>query len=96
MDFPLASPLPESVLARQARLPLKPDPVILSGKYVRLVPLDIARDVASLFRVSNGEAATLGDRCIESYDRGKTDLALYVGRAVRIARRSGGVAARPA
>ncbi len=61
-------PLPEDVLARRTRLPLKPDPVELAGRHVHLAPLDLDRDAATLFAVSNGQPARLGGRQIDAYD----------------------------
>src|SRR5690606_13521367 len=66
-QFPEAPRLPDDVLAKR-HLPLKPAPVTLEGKIVRLVPLDLARDLEALYAVSNGQPATLGDRSIEEYD----------------------------
>lgn len=60
--------LPADVLGRCARLPLKPDPVELTGRNVRLGPLDLERDVEPLFAVSNGQPARLGERAIGAYD----------------------------
>ena len=61
-------PLPDEVLARRARLPLRPEPVELAGRHVRLAPLDLSRDGGALFAVSNGQPARLGDRVIAAYD----------------------------
>lgn len=66
--FPVGGALPPDVLAGITRLPRKPDPVTLTGKRVRLAPLDLERDVAGLFQVSNGSAVTLGDRQCGAYD----------------------------
>lgn len=66
--FPVAPELPDDVLAARQRLPLKPAAVTLTGRFVRLAPLDLARDVEALYRVSNGEPATLGERSIHAYD----------------------------
>lgn len=60
--------LPASRLARRAQLPLKPAPVSLSGRYVRLEPLDLGRDLDALYAVSNGQPAALGGRPIGAYD----------------------------
>jgi RimJ/RimL family protein N-acetyltransferase len=60
--------LPEEVLARARTLPLKPAPVTLEGRCVRLVPLDLARDLDALHVVSNGDPITLGERSIGRYD----------------------------
>ena len=68
MEFPIAARLPDDVLARRTLLPLKPAPVTLTGKHIRLAPLDLVQDVEALFRVSNGAAAVLGERRIDPYD----------------------------
>ncbi len=60
--------LPAEVLARREQLPLKPAPVTLTGRYVRLEPLVIARDAQPLFEFSNGSPITLEERSIEAYD----------------------------
>ena len=62
------APLDEDVLRRRAELPLKPAPVTLSGTIVQLRPLDLDRDVPTLYRISNGRPARLGDREIGTYD----------------------------
>lgn len=67
-DFVTGPPLPEDVLARRTTLPLKVAPVTLTGSFVRLVPLDLDRDVDALYAVSNGQPAKLGDREIAAYD----------------------------
>jgi len=56
------------VLARRERLPVKPAPVVLTGERVVLRPLDLDRDVAELFAVSNGAAVAVGDRSVGPYD----------------------------
>ena len=61
-------PLDEDVLRRREHLPLKPAPVTLSGSRVRLLPLDLARDAPTLFAISNGQPARLGEREIGAYD----------------------------
>ena len=61
-------PLGDDVLARRARLPLKPAPVTLTGTRVRLQPLDLDRDLAALHAVSNGQPGVLGERRVEAYD----------------------------
>jgi RimJ/RimL family protein N-acetyltransferase len=66
--FPVGSALPSEILVRSAQLPRKPDPVILTGARVRLAPLDLERDAAALFQISNGSAVTVGDRRCEAYD----------------------------
>jgi RimJ/RimL family protein N-acetyltransferase len=67
-QFPLGEPLPADVLSRIDALPLQPDPLTLTGRFVRLEPLDIARDAQPLQRVSNGEALSVGGRGIDAYD----------------------------
>src|SRR5436305_1832099 len=66
--FPVGETLPDDVLAKTRTLPVTFAPVTLEGQHVRLVPLDLARDVSSLFAVSNGEPITLGDRQVGAYD----------------------------
>jgi RimJ/RimL family protein N-acetyltransferase len=66
--FPLGETLPDDVLRRVEVLPLRPEPVTLTGHFVRLEPLDIERDAAALYRVSNGEAVAVGGRDIEASD----------------------------
>ena len=60
--------LPDEVLARIAHLPLKPAPVELVGRTIRLVPLDLERDSDTLYRISNGSPLALGERLVEAYD----------------------------
>lgn len=62
------APLTADVLARRVTLPVKFAPVTLVGSFVRLAPLDLARDVDALHAVSNGAPARLGDREIPAYD----------------------------
>ncbi len=66
--FPVGETLPDEVLEKTRTLPVKFAPVTLEGRCVRLVPLDLTRDVPSLFAVSNGTPITLGDRHVEAYD----------------------------
>ncbi len=56
------------MLARRQTLPLKPVPVSLTGRYVRLEPVIPKRDAQPLFAVSNGSPATLRERTLEPYD----------------------------
>jgi RimJ/RimL family protein N-acetyltransferase len=56
------------VLARRAQLPVKPAPVTLEGRYIHMRPLDLERDKAALFAVSNGQAISVGDYSTEAYD----------------------------
>ena len=60
--------LADDVLARRTRLPLKVEPVTLKGSLIRLVPLDLERDVEALHAVSNGQPARLGHRQVDAYD----------------------------
>jgi RimJ/RimL family protein N-acetyltransferase len=72
MNLPdLLPPLEPATLALAHQLPRKPAPVTLNGRFVRLEPLDLARDAAALWRVSNGEAISVGDRSIDPYDAEK-------------------------
>lgn len=57
--LPLADPLAPEQLALRAHLPLKPAPASLRGHFVRLEPLDPARDPESLRAISTGDAITL-------------------------------------
>lgn len=60
--------LAPDVLARRTTLPRRPDPVELRGESVRLVPLDLERDVAALHAASCGEPVELDGRRIDAYD----------------------------
>jgi RimJ/RimL family protein N-acetyltransferase len=66
--LPLPDQLPPEVLAWIAALPTKPEPITLTGRFVELRPLDVERDAEALYRISNGEPITLGDRRVEAYD----------------------------
>ncbi len=55
-------------LVRRKSLPEKPAAVTLAGHCVRLEPLVVARDAKELFEVSNGNAISLGERSVISYD----------------------------
>jgi len=68
LTFPVAPKLADEVLAAIPRLPLKPDPVAVEGRYIRLEPTVLERDAARLYAISNGQPATLGGRSIEAYD----------------------------
>ncbi len=68
MSFPLDQALSRDVLALRETLPLKPAPVDLAGRYVRLRSLDLDRDLSALHAVSNGQPARLGARYVEAYD----------------------------
>jgi RimJ/RimL family protein N-acetyltransferase len=67
-SFPQDELLPDDVLALRETLPLKPAPVSLEGRFVRLRPLDLLRDRDVLHAVSNGSPASLGDRRVAEYD----------------------------
>jgi len=60
--------LPEHILSQRESLPLKPNPVILTGRYVRLEPLIIKRDARALWQISNGSEIKLGDTSFPAYD----------------------------
>lgn len=68
MDVPRGQALPGDVLARTQRLPLAPAPVALEGAFVRLMPLDLARDAEPLYAVSSGAPVSLGGRRVGAYD----------------------------
>jgi RimJ/RimL family protein N-acetyltransferase len=61
-------PLPPATLTLARTLPLKPQPVTLPGRYVRLEPLEVARDAAALFAASNGQPIDLAGRTFPAYD----------------------------
>jgi RimJ/RimL family protein N-acetyltransferase len=61
-------PLPASTLALARTLPLKPAAVTLSGRFVRLQPLDPERDAEHLYAVSNGHPIDLSGRAFGVYD----------------------------
>jgi RimJ/RimL family protein N-acetyltransferase len=64
----LGSKLPEEALNRRSRLPRKPRPVTLEGEVVKLVPLDLGRDVEALYAASDGRPNSWGERRAGSYD----------------------------
>ena len=64
----LGEKLASEVLDRRATLPRKPRPVILEGGRVRLVPLDLERDLDGLHVASDGRPNTWGERRAGSYD----------------------------
>ncbi len=68
MTAEILAPLPPDVLERRARLPLKPEPVVLRGDFVRLEPVDVQRHLEGLWAVSNGSPITLGGRSLGAYD----------------------------
>jgi RimJ/RimL family protein N-acetyltransferase len=63
-----APPLLEATQALRRTLPSRPAPVTLTGKWVRLEPLDITRQANALFAMSHGAPIQLGDRRVEAYD----------------------------
>jgi RimJ/RimL family protein N-acetyltransferase len=67
-QFPIGESLSEALLTLRVVLPLKPDPVTLAGKFVRLEPVNVDCDAVELFSVSNGEPTRMGEREIEGYD----------------------------
>lgn len=68
LNFPIPPRLPDTVLAAIPHLPTKPDPVTITGRYIRLEPTVLERDAERLYAISNGQPATLGDHSIEAYD----------------------------
>jgi len=60
--------LSQTQLDLRGQLPLKPDPVTLAGERVRLLPLDLERDTAALYAVSNGQPISVGERSHPAYD----------------------------
>lgn len=67
-EFPVGPRLSDEALARTHTLPLRPAPVELVGRRIRLVPTDPARDAAPLYQVSNGAPITLGNLHQAAYD----------------------------
>jgi RimJ/RimL family protein N-acetyltransferase len=64
----MSEPLPVALLDRAKTLPLKPDPVNLPGRFVRLAPLAVERDAEALYAVSNGQPIDLAGRVYPAYD----------------------------
>jgi RimJ/RimL family protein N-acetyltransferase len=60
--------LPDEVLGRRAQLPRKPSPVTLEGAIVKLVPLDLERDLGALHEASDGRPNSWGERRTDAYD----------------------------
>src|SRR5215211_3601058 len=60
--------LPDEILVRRAALPLKPEGVRLEGRLVWLAPLEVERDAAMLYGLTNGSPIRLGDREHDAYD----------------------------
>ncbi len=63
----LGPPVPSEAQAAAARLPTKPDAVVLVGERVRVRPAPLD-DAARLFAISNGEPVTRLGRSIDAYD----------------------------
>jgi RimJ/RimL family protein N-acetyltransferase len=61
------SSLPSETLALARTLPLKPAPVTLTGRFIRLEPLT-PRHAPALFAHSNGAAIKLAGRAVPAYD----------------------------
>src|SRR4051812_39328872 len=69
VESSMANPrLPDDVLARRERLPVKPADVVLTGEKVVLRPLDLDQHVEALFAVSSGAPVAVGDRRVDAYD----------------------------
>jgi len=68
IEFPVGAPLAADVLALANVLPSKPNRIVLEGRYVRLIPLDLERDLATLFSLSDGSPITLANKHVEAYD----------------------------
>jgi RimJ/RimL family protein N-acetyltransferase len=66
--FPVNPQLPKELLDQRKNLPTKPLPVTLEGRFVRLKPFSMERDLEALYAVSNGQPAALGEKSIEAYD----------------------------
>ncbi len=60
--------LPKDSLTRRQDLPLIPAATTLTGRFVRLEPLDVTRHANSLYALSNGSAIEMGDRSMPAYD----------------------------
>lgn len=67
-SFPLDKLLSQNQLQLASQLPVKPAAMVLEGRFVRLVALDLERDVAALHAVSNGEPVAVGGHATEAYD----------------------------
>ncbi len=64
----LPTPLASEQLALRSQLPPKPAPALLTGRTVRLAPLDIERDAAALYAISNGQPFDNGSQRHDAYD----------------------------
>src|SRR5262245_50444316 len=66
--FSIAPQLSADVLAKRDQLPTKLAPVTLTGRYVRLEPLELERDAEPLYAVSNGTPIQLNGRRVDVYE----------------------------
>ena len=64
ISVPQPDPLSDEVLAKQLTLPEKPEPVVLTGKYVHLELYNAERDCSILYAISNGTPIHIGDRLL--------------------------------
>ena len=67
-SYPLGEPLTADELSCVETLPVRPAPLVLTGRFVRLAPVDVARDAPALHRVSNGDPLSIGNRTVRDYD----------------------------
>lgn len=67
-DFRSLSALSADILSRRQLVPEKPAFIKLTGRYVHLEPMVIARDGKALFEASNGTPISLNNRSIDAYD----------------------------
>jgi RimJ/RimL family protein N-acetyltransferase len=61
-------PLPDHILSRTTQLPVKPEPVTLTGERVILRPFDHDADTEALHLISSGQTCTLRGHTVEAYD----------------------------
>jgi hypothetical protein len=88
----LGEKLADDVLDRRRALPRKPDGVTLEGEIVKLVPLDLERDLDGLCAASDGRPNSWGERRAGSYDPDHSIWRYMPGRAALTAsRRAAGV-----
>ena len=60
--------LPDDLLSRSKCLSIKPDPICLYGKYIKILPLDLKRDAEPLFTVLNGSPINKPNKSFGKYD----------------------------
>ena len=60
--------LSEEILELSKTLPLKPFDVTLTGKNIRLIPVDVESDCQALYNASNGSPITINHKTIGAYD----------------------------